>query len=96
MPVSEARVETTRSSRYLTQLCQHFAHKVEAEWDESRGHANFGWGTATLTATPDALLIRAESPDEEGLRRVEHVVQDHTERFGGKDELCVAWSRSAA
>lgn len=96
MPISEARVPTTRSSRYLSQLCKHFAHKVHAEWTDERGFADFGWGTCTLVATDGALLLRAEAPDEERLGRVEYVVGDHAERFGVRDGLSVSWARTAA
>lgn len=30
MLITEARVETERSSQYLAQLCSHFAHKAQA------------------------------------------------------------------
>jgi uncharacterized protein len=91
---SDARVDTDRASRYLVQLCRHFAHKVPAEWDEQRGRADFGWGTCTLTAAPGALHLQAEAPDEPGLARVEHVVADHATRFGARDNLTVVWTRS--
>ena len=94
MITSTARVETTRAGRYIAQLCKHFAHKVEAEYTEEKGFANFGWGTCALTATPDALLLHAEAPDEAGIGRVEYVVKDHTERFGSRDALTVDWTRS--
>jgi uncharacterized protein len=95
MLTSDARVATDRASRYLAQLCKHFAHKVTAEWDHRRGHADFGWGTCTLTATTEALLLHAQAPDETGLARVEHVVGDHATRFGARDNLTVAWTRSS-
>lgn len=93
MPSSAARVDTDRAARYIAQLCKHFAHKVDAEWTDDQGVANFGWGTCTLVATPGALLLRAEAPDEEALGRVEYVVRDHTERFGARDGLAVLWTR---
>jgi len=93
MITSQAVVVTDRASRYLTQLCKHFAHKVHAEWDESKGYADFGWGTCTLTATSEALVLDAQAPDGDGLDRVEHVVGDHATRFGVKDNLTVTWKR---
>lgn len=91
---SGAQVPTERAGRYLAQLCSHFAHKVQADWDDRRGFADFGWGTCTLIATPEALLLHAEADDEAGLGRVQHVVSDHAERFGSRDGLAVVWQRS--
>ncbi|HCT77756.1 MAG TPA: DUF2218 domain-containing protein, partial [Micromonosporaceae bacterium] len=78
---AQARVPTDRASRYIAQLCKHFAHKVHAEWTEARGFADFAWGTCTLIAEPAAIVLVVESTDAEGLGRVKHVVQDHLERF---------------
>ena len=91
---STATVTTDRAERYVAQLCKHFAHKVPAEWDEHGGRAQFAWGTCTLVATPDAMLLTAEATDAENLERVEYVVRDHTERFGGRDALTVVWQRA--
>jgi hypothetical protein len=77
----------------VTQLCKHFAHKVHAEWDEQRGFADFGFGTCTLVAESDALVLAATAPDSAGLQRVEYVVRDHAERFGARDGLAVSWQR---
>jgi hypothetical protein len=90
---SDARVTTDRASRYLGQLCKHFAHKVHAEWDDVHGFVDFGWGNCALTATPDALLLHAEAPDPESLGRVEYVLGDHAGRFGARDSLTVEWAR---
>jgi len=93
---SSARVETDRAGRYLAQLCKHFAHKVEARWGDDDGFADFGWGTCAFTVEPGALVMLAEAGDDESLSRVEFVVGDHTQRFGSRDSLTVAWSRLPA
>ncbi|MFB9904879.1 DUF2218 domain-containing protein [Allokutzneria oryzae] len=93
MLISEARVATDRSGRYLVQLCKHFGHKVTAEWTDERGSVDFGWGTASLRADADALVLRAQGHDEESLSRVEQVVGGHFERFATRDELTASWVR---
>jgi hypothetical protein len=100
MLIAEARVETERSSRYLVRLCRHVnkaAHrhpqmKAHVEWSDDRGVISFGWGRCTLRADPGVLTLRAEAPDEEGLRRVEQRVADRLERFGRRDQLTVTWT----
>jgi hypothetical protein len=95
MPTSEARVATTRGTRYLTQLLKHFSHKTQAEWTDERGSVRIGEsGLCTLVVEPDALVLRAEAADEEGLGRVEHVVGSHLLRFATHDELVVTWTRA--
>lgn len=91
MPRSQGRAETEHASRYLAEICGHFADHVPAEWDERSGFADFGWGSCTLVATPGALLFHAQAPDEPGLARVEFVLDDHTERFGSPESLTVVW-----
>ncbi len=101
MLIAEASVETELSSRYLTQLCRHFNQKAQShpefaaqvEWSQDHGVVTFGWGRCVLRADPGVLTLRAESPDEENLHRVERLVTDHLLRFGRRDELTVTWAR---
>ncbi|MBP2477337.1 hypothetical protein JOF53_006209 [Crossiella equi] len=89
---AEAAVATERPSRYLTQLCKHFAHKItSAEFDEQRGDLVFSAGSCQLTAEEGVLrmVVRAES--EENLERMRQVVASHLVRFGTRDELVVEW-----
>ncbi|KJY33709.1 DUF2218 domain-containing protein [Streptomyces sp. NRRL S-495] len=94
MPRSEARVTTDRSARYAKQLAAHMGRKIKADWSEETGHGTlvFGAGTATLEATPDALLLAVEG-ETENLPGLEDVVGRHLVRFGARDELVVEWRR---
>ncbi|MFD7413024.1 DUF2218 domain-containing protein [Kitasatospora purpeofusca] len=94
MPRSEARVTTDRSARYAKQLAAHMGRKIKADWSEETGHGTlvFGAGTATLEATPDALLLAVEG-ETENLPGLEDVVGRHLVRFGARDELVVEWHR---
>jgi hypothetical protein len=100
MLIAEARIETERSSRYLVRLCQHVNKAAQrhspmqahVEWSDDRGVISFSWGRCTLRADPTVLTLRAEAPDEEGLRRVEQRVADRLERFGRREHLTVTWT----
>ncbi|WP_053642954.1 DUF2218 domain-containing protein [Streptomyces sp. XY431] len=96
MPRSEARVTTDRSARYAKQLAAHMGRKIKADWSEETGHGTlvFGAGTATLEATPDALLLAVEG-ETENLPGLEDVVGRHLVRFGARDELVVEWRRDS-
>lgn len=94
MPRSEARVATDRPHRYAKQLVSHLGRRSETSWDEESGTGGlvFQNGTGSLTATEDALLLAVES-EAEHLAVLEDVVGRHLVRFGGRDELVVAWRR---
>lgn len=99
MLTAEAHVGTTISSRYLVALCKHFDYRARTlrgvdahvEWTDAHGVANFGWGRCTLAASPDALTLRAEAPDQANLERVELLVADMLERMAKRDRLKVSW-----
>lgn len=101
---AEAWVETSRATRYLTQLCKHFAHEAEArpvrvrvEYDDHEGATDFGWvGTCTMQAHTDGLRLRVAAGDPIRLRLLQRVVASHLERFGRRDELHVQWRRARA
>jgi hypothetical protein len=67
------------------------AARVRVEWTETRGDVDFGWGSCTLTGTPDALLVHAEAADEESLQRIRDVITVHLGRFSRRDPLTVRW-----
>lgn len=99
---AEALVKTPRATRYLTQLCQHFAHEAEArpgrvrvEYDDHKGYADFGWvGTCSMQAQPEGLQLRAAAGDAIRLWLLQRVLASHLERFGRRDELHVHWHKA--
>jgi hypothetical protein len=86
-----AHVETAKASRYLKALCNHFARKVTACYDDVNGRVQFPFGDCELHATADALHITVTAVDETMLARTKDVVADHLVRFGEKEELAVNW-----
>jgi hypothetical protein len=67
--------------------------EVRAEWSETLGTVNFGlWGTCTLQATADALMLRIEAADEENLRQIQGVLTMDVERISRRDELTLHWN----
>jgi hypothetical protein len=91
MPTAKAEVATDRASRYLQQLCKHFAHKLPVTFDPTQGRIEFSIGTCKLAATPNLLTMQAEAADETNLAQLERVVASHLERFAFREELKVAW-----
>jgi len=93
---SIASVPTTSASRYLSQLCKHWSHKFEVEFDAQSGRIALPLGVCRLTAGPESLGLVLEAEDEAGLAKMEQVVADHLNRFAFREgELVYDWSRTA-
>jgi hypothetical protein len=68
---STAVVPTANGSRYLQQLCKHWAHNLKVEFTADQGRVAFprdargadwpGEGIVTMTARPDALQCRIDA-----------------------------------
>ena len=93
---STAAVATERPGRYAKQLASHLGRKVPSAWDEESGEGSveFPTGRATLAAGDGVLLLALVADDAENLDRLEGVVGRHLVKFGAKDELVCAWTRS--
>lgn len=96
MPVVETAVATERASRYLQQLCKHFAHKISVDFDASRGKADFSFGICTMIASDKVLELRCEASTQEALDRVQYIVDDHVKRFTWKEKPQIDWLSPAA
>lgn len=76
---------TEHASRYLQQLCKHFNHKIEVQFDETSGTAQFPFGPATLTATQDELIVDLTAETEEGLERGRGAIDSHLKTFAFRE-----------
>ncbi|PVB62392.1 DUF2218 domain-containing protein [Labrenzia sp. 011] len=83
--------ETASASKYLQQLCKHFAHKVPAEWDSASGKVCFPFGSCRMEASPTSLTIRCEADEEQKIDRMKYVIDDHLERFAWREKLTLEW-----
>ena len=91
MTSSNAEIVTPRASRYLQQLCKHFAHKLPVAFDAAGGKIGFAIGDCDLSADEKRLQIALSSPDEGQLAQLKDVVVRHLERFAFREELAIAW-----
>ncbi len=76
---------TEHASRYLQQLCKHFAHKIEVQFDETSGQAQFPSGIATLTASPKELIVILSADSDEGLERSRGAIDSHLKTFAFRE-----------
>ncbi len=92
--VSKAAVSTEKASRYLQQMCKHFAHKLDVEFDREAGKVSFPFGELNLTAKNDQLQLTVQTEqDETMLARMEKATADHLVRFMFREEPEIKWVR---
>jgi len=93
MPATTGRAPTASASKYLQQLCKHWAHKLEVEFTAEQGRVRFPDGLATMTAGPDALTVTVEAQDPATVERLKEVVATHLDRFAFREApLVFNWS----
>jgi hypothetical protein len=85
MQEATTRFATENGQKYLTQLCKHFAHKIDVTQADDQGELRFSCGTGYLQADPDGLNIWVQSPDEANLTDTKSVVEDHLLRFAFRE-----------
>ncbi|MFC5584568.1 DUF2218 domain-containing protein [Nitratireductor kimnyeongensis] len=91
MMQSKAVVTTENASKYLQQLCKHFAHKVSVDFDTSRGKVGFPFGDCTMSADEAALTIECTAKTDEELARAQNVIDDHLTRFAWREKPEISW-----
>nr|WP_283638462.1 DUF2218 domain-containing protein [Marinovum algicola] len=79
--------ETPNASKYLQQLCKHFAHKVPASFDTTRGAIEFPFGEVRLSADDAELRIEIPGSDEDTRERGRNVIDRHLERFAFRESF---------
>lgn len=86
MSVATVTVPTENASRYLQQLCKHWAHKMEVTFTPDEGTINFPNGAVlALDARADALALQLDVPAEDELERMQGVVSSHLDRFAFRE-----------
>lgn len=102
---SEASVPTASGARYLQQLCKHWQHNLQVDFDTSRGTIVFprdargadwaGDATVTLTAEPAALACRIDASEPGQLEGLKGAVARHLDRFAFREAPLVFEWRDA-
>ena len=92
---STARVPTAGASRYLQQLCKHWAHNLAVDFDADAGRVTFprdargatwqGDALFTMHAKPDALDCRIDASEPAQLEALKGAVARHLDRFAFRE-----------
>ena len=91
MTSSRTCILTTHASRYLQQLCKHWAHKFETEHSPTHGRIALPLGIAELEADDNSLTITVSAAGDADLATMRQVVQTHVERFAFRETLNFSW-----
>nr|WP_310522244.1 DUF2218 domain-containing protein [Polymorphobacter sp.] len=91
---TRACVPTTHASRYLQQLCKHWAHKFAVTFDSDEGSVAFPGGTVLwMAAEDDVLLVCVMAADAQAAVTMQGVVAQHLDRFAFREApLAFDWS----
>lgn len=92
---SLAAVPTTHASRYLQQLCKHWSHDLQVDYDAERGTVVFprnargadwpGDATVTMTARDIALECHIEASAPGQLEGLKGALARHLDRFAFRE-----------
>ncbi|MGA9659184.1 MAG: DUF2218 domain-containing protein [Asticcacaulis sp.] len=93
MPNSTAILKTNHASRYLQQLCKHFAHKIPVEFTPVDGRITLPFGLCTLSAQDSALTLIVTGEDDK-LEQMEQVITNHLARFAFRENIALTWQRA--
>jgi hypothetical protein len=97
MMITTARYTTAHASKYLQQLCKHFAHKVEVSFDETTGRAALPPGPAELTADAEGLTVRITAEDAKSMIHARFVIDSHLVTFAHREGFTgLNWSATEA
>lgn len=90
-----AAVPTAQASRYLQQLCKHWAHNLDVRFSPERGTVVFpkdarganhpADAVAAFEARPDSLQVRIDASSAEQLEGLKGAVERHLDRFAFRE-----------
>ena len=100
--IATAHVPTVSGSKYLQQLCKHWAHNLAVEFSPERGTVTFprdargatwpGEGVITMAAHPETVECRIEASAEGQRDGLKGALARHLDRFAFREApLAFAW-----
>ena len=78
---------TNNAGKYIQQLCKHFAHKIEVEYDAESGRCALPTGPATLRSENGTLRIEITGATGDDLERARQIIDNHLVRFAFREDF---------
>ncbi len=91
---SFSQIKTSHGSKYLQQLCKHFAHKVDVTYDATEGQVDFPPGPCTILADEEMISFSCISEKAEGLLVMQSIIEQHLVKFAWREDIEFAWHTS--
>lgn len=91
MPIFSTQIRTDHASKYLQQLCKHFAHKVDVEFSPAEGRVAFPPGRCLMNAGDDILELYCDAMEERGVPAIKAIIDSHLVKFAWREELHYEW-----
>lgn len=88
----QTHVTTAKAEQYLNQMCRHFSHKINVQWDGQSGVLDFEIGQCRLYASDNMLRVHCYAEDADKLHEVMDVIKRHLDRFAHKESCELVWS----
>ena len=95
MNSAKASVPTEKGSKYLQQLCKHWSHKLDVEFDQNHGTVRFprdnrgaewpGDAVLTIDAVEGSMEVRLDASSAEHLEALKGAVARHLDRFAFRE-----------
>ncbi len=85
MATQTGTFQTPQASRYIQQLCKHFAHKVEVSYDDTKGQAALPPGPAKMVAEVDRLRVETAAEGAKGLETARYIIDSHLKTFAFRE-----------
>lgn len=82
---AEARIATTESSRYLTELAEGWVHTYSVRYDALTAEVEFPGVELAMTADGDSLSLRLAGSDKERFEAAKQSVARHVDRIAARD-----------
>lgn len=95
MPASRASVTSEHASKYLQQLCKHWSHRLQTEFDPQTGWVRFDDERIVHFSADDGRLdMRLETQTPEQLEQTQNTVIVHLKRFAFREDFGdVTWTK---
>lgn len=101
--ITEANVPTLNASKYLQQVCKHWAHNLTVNFDANRGTVIFpkdargadwpGQAVVTFIANDETLICQVDASAEAQKEGLKGAVERHIDRFAFREApLTYEWT----
>lgn len=85
------RVNSTRATTYLMQLCKHFEQRVQVRFDGDTGQISFPFGRCDLNASNTQLNVVLTAENSSEISIAARVMGNHIDRFAFREKPRIYW-----